>query len=106
MTRNQFEKVISHSLHRRRTVFSAKQREYAPKGDNVFHNFERAAAVQGISKEEALRGMMAKHFVSILDMVEGAAQGKTYPKEMIDQKFGDMDIYNLLLEGMFVEGAK
>ncbi|HNT18710.1 MAG TPA: hypothetical protein PKJ37_12565 [Acidobacteriota bacterium] len=106
MTKKQFEKVMRHSMHRRELVFGRKQAEYAPTGDNVFHNFERAAAMQGISREEALRGMMVKHLVSIFDMIDGAAEGKSYPREVIDQKLGDMDIYNLLLEGMFVEGAQ
>jgi hypothetical protein len=103
MTKNQFAKVLTHSIHRKKAVFAAKQREYA-RHDNVFHNFERAAAIQGVTREQALIGMATKHLVSILDMVDGSAQGKTYPKTVIDQKLGDMDVYLNILEGMLLEG--
>ena len=53
-------------------ILVEKAAEYADDNDRL-HNFNVAAELQGITREEALGGMMCKHTVSIYDMIaEGA----------------------------------
>lgn len=76
-----------------------KAKEYAVDGDRL-HNFKVAAAVQGISPMAALAGMMAKHTVSVYDMI-GA--GETYPMELWEEKIKDNINYLFLLWALLQE---
>lgn len=77
----------------------AKAAEYATDGDRL-HNFKVAAAVQGITPAEALAGMMAKHTVSVYDMI---GTGETYPMELWEEKIKDSINYLFLLWAMVNE---
>lgn len=81
------------------TVLGAKGEEYATDNDRL-HNFKVAAQVQGITNKEALSGMMAKHTVSIYDMI---ADGKYYSQEKWDEKILDHINYLILLRALVVE---
>ena len=82
-----------------------KAGEYA-KDNNRFHNFDVAARIKGESPEKALYGMSIKHFVSVVDLVAGAADlPERYAKgedieAIINEKIGDMINYLILLEGL------
>lgn len=102
MTTKQFEKILTHSIHRKKLVFGKKQVEYS-RHENVFHNFDRAAAILGITREQALLGMAVKHLVSILDMVDAVAAGRKLPQKWVDEKMGDWDVYMSILEGQLTE---
>ena len=81
------------------TVLGAKGEEYATDNDRL-HNFKVAAGVQGITVKEALSGMMAKHTVSVYDMI---ADGKDHPLEKLDEKILDHINYLILLRAIVVE---
>ena len=81
------------------TVLGAKGEEYATDNDRL-HNFKVAAGVQGITVKEALSGMMAKHTVSVYDMI---ADGKDHPLEKWDEKILDHINYLILLRALVVE---
>lgn len=76
-----------------------KAKEYATGGDRL-HNFKVAAAVQGISPTAALAGMMAKHTVSVYDMV---GSGEDYPMELWEEKIKDSINYLFLLWALLHE---
>ena len=76
-----------------------KAKEYAVDGDRL-HNFKVAAAVQGISPMAALAGMMAKHTVSVYDMI---GTGETYPMELWEEKIKDNINYLFLLWALLQE---
>lgn len=72
-----------------------KQEEYA--SYDGFHNFNIAAKLQNITSEEALAGMMAKHTVSIYDMIHSCEK---YDIEYWEEKIGDNIEYLALLYAM------
>ena len=76
-----------------------KAQEYATDGDRL-HNFKVAAEVQGISPTAALAGMMAKHTVSVYDMI---GTGKVYPMELWEEKIKDNINYLFLLWALLHE---
>lgn len=95
--------VVERRLESIRKVLGEKQAEYAI--GSVFHNFERAGELQGCSPERALLGMMAKHWVSVMDMVEQRERGEAPGVARIEEKIGDSVNYLILLEGMLKEAA-
>lgn len=80
-------------------TLSAKAAEYASDGDRL-HNFKVAGAVEGISAIQALGGMMAKHTVSVYDMI---GSGKDYPLDLWEEKIKDSINYLLLLWALIQE---
>lgn len=80
--------------------FAAKSKEYAT--NSWDSNFVKGGRVLGVSKEQALLGYATKHLVSIMDI----AEGKSYTKEEIDEKFGDLIVYFSLLRVMLLEKIK
>lgn len=81
------------------TILGTKGEEYATDSDRL-HNFKVAAQVQGITNKEALSGMMAKHTVSIYDMI---GDGKDHSLEKWDEKILDHINYLILLRAIVVE---
>ena len=59
------EKLTEHSLD----VMMQKQTEYSKDSDDVLVAFKKAGDLQGLSSRQALAGMMAKHTVSVYDML-------------------------------------
>ena len=49
---------------------------------------------------------MAKHTVSVYDMIRGLEEGKSYPLELWDEKIGDSINYLLLLAAAVREDAE
>ena len=83
----------------------AKRKEYATA--DHFHNFRRAADLQGITKEQALIGMMDKHVISVHDMVNEAAEGASFSADKWREKIGDNINYLLILWAMVaLEGGE
>ena len=68
---------------------------------NPFHNFEKAAALQGCTVLEAIRGMMTKHIISIYDIL-GSEQPENYTPEYLQEKFGDAINY-LVIAKVYLE---
>jgi len=73
--------------------------EYSTEGDRL-GNFKTAAALQNCTPEQALAGMMAKHVVSIYDMIGANCAG---PLEMWDEKILDAINYLILLRALVSE---
>ena len=80
-----------------------KAKEYAT-ADRL-HNFKAAAALQKISPEAALGGMMAKHTISIYDMIDDTEGGKVHPLPVWEEKIKDSINYLFLLWAMVNENA-
>ena len=95
----QFNTVCAKRLEKIKTILMSKAKEYA-QGTNRYQNFDTAARVMGTTREQALLGMMMKHFVSILDIIEKPCN---FSDGIIDEKIGDMINYLILLEGMLLE---
>lgn len=79
-----------------------KSGEYS-RNDDKLHNFKRAAGVLGTTPEKALLGMMTKHTVSILDIVDDLEKDKLPSAELLAEKIGDELKYLILLKALIME---
>lgn len=95
-----FDEIITARLEKIKTVLGAKAKEYASPQDR-FHNFRVAGRMAGCTPEKALYGMMLKHEVSVVDLIEMADISPDKLNEpLIDEKIGDNINYLILLEGL------
>ncbi len=101
MTHEAFNKVVKDQLKRCESMLVGKGEEYAPDKtvDRLAHFKKAAVIIEGTSKE-ALLGMLAKHLVSLSDMI---TDGKQYPVERWDEKISDSINYLLLLRALVEE---
>ena len=103
MNDNSLQITIRNTFYRCTRLMHSKGKEYSP-GEDRLHNFKEAGELQGISPEQALFGMMAKHIVSLADMCKGiTAGGETDTKEMWHEKLTDSMNYLFLLEALLKE---
>lgn len=99
MKSSDFDALLQNRLNQIQIVLGSKAKQYAV-GDDRLYNFKRAAEILRITPQQALCGMMAKHIVSVLDLIEGSNE----PTEgMIDEKVGDAINYLILLEAVLKE---
>ena len=95
MNTENFNKIIHEQIERCEATLCKKADEYAT--DDRLHNFKVAAGLQDCLPTTALGGMMAKHTVSVYDMIRGLEEGKSYPVELWNEKITDSINYLLLL---------
>jgi len=99
MRSDEFEAIFEKQVELCREVLVSKAREYAT--SDRLHNFRVAATLQQESPAQALAGMLAKHIVSIFDMV---ADDGYYTVDQWDEKIGDALNYLFLLKAVVLEG--
>lgn len=80
MRTEQFEEVINNRIETCKSVLCSKAEEYAT--DDRLHNFKVAGELQKCTAVKALGGMMAKHTVSVYDLIDDYEQGKAISKEL------------------------
>jgi hypothetical protein len=97
---DQFESVLDAQVTRVRDVLVVKAAEYAT--EDRLANFKKAANLQGVSVPQALAGMMAKHTVSIFDMI---GDGADHDLAKWDEKITDHLNYLILLRAVLEEEA-
>lgn len=96
----EFSEVVDERINNIIDTLRDKAIEYSGSGDR-FHNFNVGARIIGSTPEEALRGMMMKHLVSVFDLIDWATyEDDRLTEVMIDEKIGDLINYLILLEGM------
>jgi len=95
-----YANVIADRLALIEEVMGSKQKEYV-KENNVFHNFEKVAQLNGGTREEALKGMWLKHIVSVLDFIDHPSIDLSIEK--VREKIGDSINYLIILEVMLIE---
>ena len=99
MNNEAFNKSIGDQFKRCEDLLGVKAGEYAADDDRL-HNFKVAAGLQGINPKNALAGMMAKHTVSIYDMVNSDV---IFSRSMWNEKITDHINYLLLLNAILDE---
>ena len=102
MKSEHFEKVLTGTQMRMSEVLAGKADEYAADADRL-HNFKQAAHLEQTTPIKALGGMMAKHTISIYDMINSGAK---HPREMWDEKIIDHINYLVLLRALVMEGLQ
>lgn len=98
MDQKQFEKVVKEQFKLCSSVLIKKGDEYSTA--DKLHNFKQAAHIQGSNQQQALAGMLAKHTVSIFDMIR---KDENFPMNLWDEKLTDHINYLLLLRAIIVE---
>lgn len=101
MRTEQFEEVINNRIETCKSVLCSKAEEYAT--DDRLHNFKVAGKLQKCTAVKALGGMMAKHTVSVYDLIDDYEQGEAISKETWAEKIGDSINYLLLLTALLAE---
>ena len=108
MTQKSFERIVTEQLSRSATLLVSKGHEYAEgaeaeqKIDRLAH-FKKAAVLQDETPAQAAFGMLAKHLVSVADMVNTRGE---YPLEKWDEKISDSINYLLILRAIVEEGRE
>lgn len=98
MDHERFSQIVDKQVDVCREILVVKAAEYAT--EDRLHNFKVAAEMQGCSMDQALAGMMAKHTVSIYDMIHS---GLAYSPAQWDEKITDHLNYLLLLRAIVEE---
>lgn len=99
MNNSEFSEVVDEQLDVCKSLLVAKGREYSTESDKL-HNFKVSAELQGVTQRQALGGMMAKHTVSIYDMIQSA---NDFAAPIWNEKITDHINYLLLLQGIVTE---
>lgn len=101
MTNNEFNEILDGTVAIINRVLRSKADEYA-RGDRL-HNFKIASQLANTSPEMALRGMLAKHIVSVWDLISDVEVGNFASIPMWDEKIIDSINYLILLRAMVNE---
>lgn len=101
MKTERFNEVLDERIKKCLDVLTFKAGEYAT--EDRLHNFKVAAELQGCTPMTALAGMMAKHTVSVYDLIRDREQGLVTAPQMWDEKIGDHINYLLLLNALVQE---
>lgn len=102
MTNDKFNEILERRLEATRRILEKKAEEYSTDQDRL-HNFKRAAKMLGVTPEQALLGMKAKHDISIMDMVNDIAAYQKFDLGYVEEKIGDSINYLVLLEALIIE---
>jgi hypothetical protein len=103
MNRKVFNKHVEACFDRSRNVMIKKGAEYS--GDaEVFHNFNNSVGISLHKTNTAVAWeFLVKHLQSVKDMIASIEKDGSLGKIdqfMLDEKFGDIHNYLLLIEGM------
>ena len=99
MDSKKFNEILEKRIDKIKNVLSSKEKEYASGFDRL-HNFKVAARIMNETPEKALFGMLLKHIVSVIDMVNDP---KSISEYLINEKIGDVINYFILLESLMWE---
>ena len=99
MTNAGFDKIVNEQLDWCKSLLCRKGEEYDRDTGDRFHSFKVAAALQGETPMQALGGMLAKHTVSIYDLIGEDNHDLT----IWDEKITDHINYLLLLKGLIMD---
>lgn len=104
MDHKEFERVFEDQVDICRSMLVKKANEYAF-DDERLHNFIIAGGLQGQTPVQALGGMMAKHTVSIYDMIDSDSDGlQDFAKW--DEKITDHINYLILLRACLIQAQR
>ena len=101
MNTQKFNEILESTIQKCRDTLKVKSSEYAT--EDRLHNFKVAAKIQHCTPITALAGMMAKHTVSVYDLIQRNEQGLDVPMELWDEKIGDSINYLILLMALIRE---
>ncbi len=100
MTNEQLEKRVATRMSLCANTLLKKGKEYNTSTDDRLSAFKAAAALENVNPAEALGGMLAKHLVSIYDMLP---HFDYFSPDTWEEKIGDAINYLLILDALICE---
>lgn len=97
-----FEKVFDEQIALCRNILGSKAKEYATDGDRL-HNFKLSAGLLRTNQIKSIASLMSKHTVSVYDMANDSADGKTFSLALWNEKITDSINYLLLMKAAVLE---
>jgi len=99
-----FTTVVSERINKIQATLCSKAKEYASDSDRL-HNFKVAAKLSSTieTPEQALFGMLRKHLVSVIDIIDNTAKNVFPSVGLRDEKIGDAINYLILLEALLID---
>lgn len=104
MTQHDFDQILEARIASMRQTLTGKGDEYGSAFDRL-HNFKVAAQLESAPQtpEQALWGMLKKHLVSVIDIVDATGRGDCPSQWLRNEKIGDAINYLVLLEALLIE---
>lgn len=102
MKRDDFYKVVDTRISKINSVLLSKEKEYADGGDRL-SSFNIGASRINKIREEIIQGFMLKHELSVCSIIDEIKNGKLPSKELVDEKFGDVINYYIILEASIMD---
>ena len=102
MLKIEFNNLLHQRLNKIVGVLENKAAEYSQDYDRL-HNFKAAANIKNITPEEALDGMLMKHYVSYRDILNNINNNIVPSKALLNEKIGDIINYFILFEMLVIE---
>jgi len=102
MTNLEFLDIVTNRERVCRTTLDHKDKIYATRDDRL-HNFNDVGAMNGVTPQEALWGMVSKHIIATKDM---AKSGELPTEKWITEYLGDIHNYLYLLEAIWEDAKK
>lgn len=99
MTNKDFNQIVDDQLKYCCSLLCKKGAEYDLDTNDRFHSFKVAGSLEGKTPAQALAGMMAKHTVSVYDLINSGCSDLT----IWEEKITDHINYLLLLKGLIME---
>jgi hypothetical protein len=99
MRPDRFDEIVHQQMSMCNDLLAVKGVEYSTVEDKL-HNFVVAAELQQVSVVRALAGMMAKHTISIYDMIPNAYE---WSMAQWNEKITDHINYLLLLKAALID---
>ena len=97
MDAQEFETIFEAQVDACRKTLVKKAEEYSPV--DRLSNFKVAGTLAGCTPQQALGGMLAKHIVSIYDLI----RDDSYDLDIWNEKLGDALNYLFLLKALLIE---
>lgn len=104
MNNKDFNALLKRRIELTQKVLASKSKEYSSDFDKL-HNFKLAGKISGQHEAEVAFGFLLKHFTSFMDMKNQIAAGKKFKRAYLDEKFGNIINYFILIEAIFVESG-
>lgn len=102
MTQQLFDELVQKRLDKIKETILIKGKEYI-RNNNPLHNFEVGSDISKDHTTKVLDGMLLKHYISYRDMLSDVHFRKPISLDYIKEKFGDILVYFIIQEIMFIE---
>lgn len=103
MTTHDFNEIIKEQIGRCEAVLIRKGDEYAMTDDRL-SAFKKAAVLQDETMLQAALGMLAKHLVSVVDMIQ-SPNPTSFGIDRWNEKLTDAINYLLIMRAIIEEGS-